>query len=303
MAGVTTTQVTNPERAPVHALAEARPALPLGPASPEEQRLIERDRHLNLPLVHPDRQPFRFDVPGAIRHFRIFRQDKEKTSEVFHIFDCLPWRTVADAAASFLATPRGQAVYASEPFLPDILDDHDRLRRSMPKGSLGHEYCDYMETESLSAAGLVAEYEDFRGDRVRLDDKVEWYIDRLRDTHDLLHILTGIGRDTLGEQCLLAFVHGQRPSPGHLFLGYAGALVTKANSRWNVPVLRAAREARQIGRHTPRICEESILELLSMPSDAVRARMNLRPARYYQEVHRMWHAAGVDPHKVLVKAG
>ena len=301
MTSAAPSQVTDPALAPVRPLGELRPALPLGPGSPEEQRLIEQERHFRLPLVHPDRQPFRFDLPGAWRHFWTFRKNKEKTSEVFHIFDCLPWRTVADAAARFLATERGQAIYASEPSLPDILDDHETLRR-MPKGTLAHEYSDYMEREGLSAAGLVAEFEDFRGERVRLDDKVEWYIDRLRDTHDLLHILTGIGRDTLGEQCLLAYVYGQRPSPGHLFLGYAGALVTKANSRLGVPVLRAAYEARQIGKASPRICEQSILELLAMPTDAVRARMKLRPAQYYHEVHRMWHADGIDPHKVLVVA-
>ena len=28
--------------------------------------------------------------------------------------------------------------------------------------------------------------------------------------------------------------------------------------------------------------------------------MKLRPAHYYHEVHRMWHADGIDPHKMLV---
>jgi ubiquinone biosynthesis protein COQ4 len=256
--------------------------------------------HDKLPFSHPERQPMRFDLPKAVRHFLRFRKDKEQTSEVFHLFEALPWTGVVDAARAFLATERGQAIYAAEPFLPDLLDDHDALRR-MPPGSLAHEYCDYMETEGLSAAGLVHEYDVFRGDRPRLDDQVEWYIDRLRDTHDLLHILTGFGRDTLGEQCLATFVFRQRPSMGHFVLGYAGALVIRTQVKTRAPVLRAAREAQVIGQSCPRICEESILELLAMTTAQVRRKLNLREPRHYRECHRIWREEGIDPQQVLAK--
>jgi ubiquinone biosynthesis protein COQ4 len=53
---------------------------------------------------------------------------------------------------------RGERLRTTEPSLPEILDDHATLRRT-PKGSLAHAYCDFMEAEGLSAAGLVAEAE------------------------------------------------------------------------------------------------------------------------------------------------
>ncbi len=260
-----------------------------------------REPHRILPLVHPDRQSMRFDWSSALKHFRLLRSDKERTREAFHIFEALPWVGMTGAACTFLATDRGQAIYASEPYLPDILEDHVALRR-LPMGSLAHDYCDHMERESLSAAELVAEYEEWRSGRARLDDKVEWYVDRLRDTHDLLHVLTGFGRDVLGEQCVLAFVYKQRPSVGHLFVGYAGAAMTRLNSAWKVPVLRAVFEARQIGKACLPIAEQPIRELLAMPTDAVRARLNLRPARYYPKAQHIWREEGIDPHQVLAKA-
>ena len=277
-----------------------------GDALPDENLLVgflaEQERHLQLPLVHPDRQPLRFNWLSALQHFRNLGSDKDRTEEAFYIFEALPWVGVTDAACAFLATPRGQTIYASEPFLPDILDDHAALRR-LPKGSLGQEYCDHMEHDGLTAAGLVAEFDGCRGGRVRLDDKVEWYVDRLRDTHDLLHVLTGFDRDVLGEQCVLAFVFKQRPSIGHLFVGYAGAALTRFNSPWKVPILRAVLEARQIGKACPPIVELPIRELLAMPIEAARARMNLRPAIHYPEARRIWREEGIDPHLLFAKVG
>ena len=255
----------------------------------------------DIPLVHPDRQPMRMNWRNALMHFRRLEGDKERTREAFHVFEALPWLGMADAACRFLASEQGKAVYASEPFLPAILDDHARLRR-LSKGSLAHAYCDHMEREELTAAGLIAEYEEWRGGRVRLDDKVEWYADRLRDTHDLLHVLSGFNRDALGEQCVLALVFKQRPSIGHLFVGYAGAALTRLDSHWKVPVLRAVFEARQIGKACLPIAEQPITELLAMPLEDVRKRLNMRPAHYYHEAHRIWREEGTDPKLVLVKA-
>jgi ubiquinone biosynthesis protein COQ4 len=254
-----------------------------------------------LPLIHPDRQPMRLDWLKAWKHFRLLGSDKERTSDAFCVFRALPWVGVSDAACAFLATSQGRAIYADEPYLPDILDDHAALRR-LPRGSLGQDYCNHMERDGLSAAALVAEYEKGRSDGGRIDDRVEWYLDRLRDTHDLLHVLTGFGRDVLGEQCVLAFVFKQRPSIGHLFVGYAGAALTRFNSPWQVPVLRAVFEARQIGKSCLPIAEQPIRELLAMPTENVRARLGLRPARRYHDALRIMRERGIDPKLVLAKA-
>ena len=124
---------------------------------------------------------------------------------------------------AFLSTERGQQIRRSEPSLVAILDDHAGLRK-LPAGSLAHVYCDFMEREGLSAQGLVDELNKYRKPEQYFADQVDWYFRRIRDTHDLMHILSGFGRDALGEQCVLAFTYGQQPALAHLFLGYAGAL-------------------------------------------------------------------------------
>jgi len=263
--------------------------------------LVAQECREHNPLIHSERKPMRLNWRNAVKHFRALKSDKESTRESFHVFEALPWIGMADAACRFVTSEQGKAIYASEPFLPAILDDHVSLRR-LPTGSLVHAYCDHMEREELSAAGLIAEYEEWRGGRVRLDDKVEWYADRLRDTHDLLHVLSGFGRDALGEQCVLAMVFKQRPSIGHLFVGYAGAAVTRLDSHWKVPVLRSVFEARKIGKACLPIAEQPIIALLAMPLEEVRKRLNMRPAHYYHEAHRIWREEGTDPRLVLAKA-
>ena len=248
--------------------------------------------------VHPDRPRLRKRPLKAVHHFRELLKDKENTEHVFHIFEALPHKAFRDEAQRFALSEKGRAIYAREPYLPDLLDDHDRLR-AMPEGSVAHAYCDFMEKEGLSAAGLVAEGEKMG--RRKYGDLVEWYGSRNRDTHDLLHVLTGYGRDAVGEQCVLAFTYGQDPSLAHLFIAYAGGLNVKKGTRTKAPIFHAITQAKRFGKASPRICEESITDLLAEPLEAVRARFNIAAPHHYHEVHRVLREEGRDPYDMLAR--
>lgn len=248
-------------------------------------------------LRHADRPVPRYSLPRAWKYFRQLVKDKEDTSLVFKIYESLPSATFLDRVRDLTLSDYGQALRRSEPRLPDVLDDHTALRR-MPRGSLAHAYCDFMESEGLSAAGLVAEAEKLG--RTKYPDLVQWFMDRSRDTHDLLHVLTGYGRDALGEQCVLLFTHGQAPSHGHLLIGYAGA----ANIRMMVktskaPILAAVNEAKRCGKRAEKLIAQPIRELLGMPIEDVRARLNIGRLQRYSECHRIWRSEGIDPYDLL----
>lgn len=255
----------------------------------------------DLPMMLPGRPKMRYDLPKAWRNFRELVKDKEDTSKVTPIFEALPWRGVYDAALSFLATERAQEIRRKEPSLVRILDDHEALRK-LPEGSLAHVYCDFMEREGLSAQGLVDELDKNRPAHMYWDDQVTWYFNRMRDTHDLMHILSGFGRDALGEQCVLAFTYSQQPSPAHLFLGYAGALEMARRATVKVPVFRAVREGQKMGKACPRLVEMAITELLALPIEEVRRRLNIKTPSYYHQAHAMWRAAGIDPYDLMAPA-
>ena len=253
-----------------------------------------------MPIFHPDRQRPQFDIAKAWRHFRIVLKDKEQTDQIVAVADALPWRGVGDAAGAFLASERGQAIFQAEPCLPDFLDDHAALRRT-PKGSFAQAYCDFMEREGLTAAGMVAATSARENSRPPSADGVEWYIDRLRDFHDILHIVTGYGRDLLGEQCIFAFMYHQRPSPGHLALAWAGTLMMKLKLKSRAPILGALLEARRNGKACPRIVEQPIQELFSMPLAEVRKQLNIPDPAVYRHVLDVWQAEGIDPHAFMAR--
>ncbi|MEM6586723.1 MAG: Coq4 family protein, partial [Pseudomonadota bacterium] len=126
------------------------------------------------------------------------------------------------------------------------------------------------------------------------------FAERSRDTHDLFHVLTGYGRDALGEQCVLLFTHGQSPTQGHLLIGYAGSLNIKLQIKGSkAPVMGAVAQAKRTGRGAPPLLEQPIRELLKQPVEDVRAKLNIPEPTVYRECHRVWRSEGIDPYDLL----
>jgi len=194
-----------------------------------------------LYFSHPDRPPAKIQPLKAWRHFRKLIANKEDTEQVFHIIAALSGRKFGEMARKFWETPKGKALLESNERLIDMLDDHDSIKK-LPAGTVGRAYVEFMEREGLSAAGLEAEYAQFRTSYPVFGDVVERYGDRLRDTHDMLHILTGYGRDALGEQCVLGFTYAQNHNLGVGFIAYAGGLELKYRVAKSAPIMKAVHE-------------------------------------------------------------
>ncbi|MXO85190.1 hypothetical protein GRI38_04025 [Altererythrobacter aurantiacus] len=233
----------------------------------------------------------------ALHHFRELLKDKEETSHVFRIFESLPSKNYGRRVEQLTLSEEGNRLRQVEPSLPELLDDHAKLR-TFPKNSVAQAYCDFMEREGLSAAGLVAEADKLG--RPKYNDLWQWYVERARDTHDLLHILTGYGRDALGEQCVLLFTHGQQPSQGHLLIGYAGALNIKQKTRGSkAPIMKAVRQAHRTGVACPAIVGLPIMELLATDLEDARELLNIPEPHWYRECHAVWRSEGIDPYDIL----
>lgn len=255
----------------------------------------------NLPFAHPSRTRSAFKPVKALGHFRKLIADKEDTEQVFHIINALRGSRFFDDAKAFWDSPTGRQVMADDEYLPDILDDHDALR-ALPAGTVGRAYLQFMEREGLSAAGLVAEYDKFRDRTEHHDDLVEKYGNRLRDTHDLFHVLTGYGRDALGEQCVLAFSYSQNPNLGILFIAYAGGREIKKRLPAEAPLYAAIREGQRTGKQAGHIAHQNIRALLAEPLEAARKRLNIGEPVLYRQCHEAMQSAGVDPFNLLAAA-
>ncbi len=251
-----------------------------------------------LPLIHPERPPARMRPLKAWHHFRKLIADKEDTEQVFHIIKALSSKDFARRAEAFWNSARGRAVRAEKRSLVQRLDDHDALRK-LPKNSLAHAYCDFMEREGLSAQGLVDEYARFADKGNHYNDLLELYANRLRDTHDLFHVLTGYGRDALGEQCVLAFSYSQNPNLGTLFIAYAGGREVKKGLASTIPVYSAIREAQRHGKAAKAIVNQDIMALLALPLEEARSTLNIAPPITYERCHELMRSGNIDPYDLL----
>ena len=242
------------------------------------------------------RRPLRRMRPlQALRHFRALMRDAEDTAQVFHMAQCLPNRRTWQIAQRFCASTEGRARMEAEPCLVDILDDHESLLRH-GADSVAHAYVSFMRSEGLSAGGLVKA--SVLPDHVAYPDQLEWFNNRLRDTHDLAHVLTGYGRDPLGEQCVLGFTSGQYHDWTEIIIAWAGTAEFSLRLRSDAPFVGAVAEARRHGSAAQPLFRQDIRALLAQPLASARARMGIGDPRLYHHAHVRLRAAGIDPYRI-----
>ncbi len=229
----------------------------------------------------------------AVKHMRALLADKEDTEQVFHIMDALNGNSSTRKLTAFVKTDSGKARMDARRELPEILDDHETLK-ALPEGTVGRAYVAFMEREGLSAAGLVEESEKWWDDQERFEDDLEFYGRRMRDTHDLLHVLTGYGRDQLGETSVLAFSHGHNGGFGNLFIAYIGAWELAKLAPRSAKVMSSIKEARFNGRNSLPLMHEDIVDLLREPLTQARQRMNIPEPVAYKAALKALHAEGYE---------
>jgi len=234
----------------------------------------------------------------AFKHFRKLIANKEDTTQVFYVIEALNGNSFQKRFVKFANSKKGQTRLKENRYLPKILDNHDWLR-TLPEGSFGRAYLDFMTSEGLTAQGLVDEYDRSGVNRDFGHPEMNIYGDRSRDTHDMLHVLTGFGRDALGEASVLGYTHAQHGGLGVIFIAYGAAWEVRKTAPKGAPVLKSIQEARRIGKAAQDIVYEDILELLPQPLELVREKLGITLPKHYHAVHAKMRENGIDPYEVI----
>ena len=229
--------------------------------------------------------------------------DPERTDQVFEIVRALSGNSFERAYQRFAATSEGRQLLAERPSLLAILSERGALL-ALPPGSFGRAYADFMEAGQLDAAGLVeAEQmaEQTFAKEEAVDPDREYFGDRLRDMHDLWHVLTGYGRDEAGEATNLAFTLGQIWNPGIALIVVAGALLGPKDPTcyWQRYLFRAWRRGRRASLLTAAPYER----LLPLPLEDVRRQLAIQPACEAHPHGILLGNRGEEPHVVAGDAG
>ena len=220
----------------------------------------------------------RRDWPRAWRALGSLIEKPERTDQVFEIVRALSGDAFERAFERFAATGEGRQLLAERPSLLATLSDREALQ-AMPAGSFGRAYAEFMEAGRLDAGGLVdAEQtanERFADEEPEDPDR-QFFGDRLRDMHDLWHVLTGYGRDEAGEAANLAFTLGQVWNVGIAAIVLAGGVVGPKDLtlHWQ----RYLYHAWQRGRRAVLMSAAAYEQLLPLPLEDVRRRLEIQPA-------------------------
>jgi len=207
----------------------------------------------------------------AMRAFRVLQATGD-TSQVFVILRAMRGKALINTFRRFAQSALGKKVLAERRDLLPALADREGLRR-LPAGSLGRAYLAFMEEEKLSAEGLVQASESWEDDPMPPD--IDLFRARMRELHDVSHVVTGYGRDPLGELCLLAFTYRQFGNLGRLLI------VAMAWSQIPAPGRAAVFEAWRNGRSCAWLGDQDWEVLLGRPLDEVRRELSLTlPLRY-----------------------
>ncbi len=249
--------------------------------------------------IDPDRPRLRVRPLKALKHMNRLFADKEDTAQVFHIIEALNGNALERNLRRSLCRREGRARFAERRSLAPLLDDHDAFG-ALPVGSVGEAYIDFMKREGLTAAGLVAESDIRQGNGQVFDDDLNWFGNRLRDTHDMYHVLSGYGRDGLGEAALLAFSHGQQPGRGIIFISFMAFRRMRKVLPASLGLKAVWREARENGRAAAKIMDQDILALLHEPLADVRARLNIKPPTAYKAALRAYDTLPIETREMFV---
>lgn len=231
--------------------------------------------------IDPSRPKAQFRPFKAMGHMNRLIANKEDTAQVFHIIEALNGDTLTSNFKLFLASEEGQKRFTARRDLAVLLDDHAALG-DLPADSTGRAYIDFMQREGLTAKGLVEESNILKAGQKQFDDDLRWFGDRLRDTHDMFHVLSGYGRDALGEAALLAFSHGQTPGRGVTFISRVAFWKMRQELGQHIDFKSVEKEARANGRAAGKILEQDILAMLKLPLSEVRAELNIKEPIAYK---------------------
>ena len=208
-----------------------------------------------------------------------FLRDKESTSEIFRMLNAIDGPIYERNFRRFCATETGRKILAEKRDICATLSDRTALA-ALPEGSLGRAYLDFVKREGLSAEGFQKEMEESGEDLSTLDDARQLYINRIRHTHDLFHVLTGYGRDFVGELGLLGFTYQQ--SGVRTFAIMLQFSILKARKDFpGLPTAAVVKEGHRLGKAAKKLFAADWEALLARPLDEVRAEFNIgQPALY-----------------------
>ena len=166
-----------------------------------------------------------------------FLKHPDSLESVFAIAGGVQNSPLATQMVRYLLNQPGIQAMLADNWRPNPIDLN--ALEQLPEGSLGHTYAKQLKDQGLTPEALI--------DPAPITNQREFLIHRLRETHDILHVLTGFSTDGPGELGLQAFNLAQNRSPLAVMLIFGGMLSTLQNDKPLEPLLHALSRGFELG--------------------------------------------------------
>ena len=156
---------------------------------------------------------------------------------VFAVADSVKDGPLGEQALRHLLSDRHFKALVDEEWRPERIDLQHL--QTLPKGSLGRCYADQLISQGITPDTLI--------DPTPVSNANEFVVHRVRETHDIVHVLTGFGLDGDSEIGLQGFNLAQNRSPVAVMLIFGAMLSSLQNDEPLEPLLRALAHGFQMG--------------------------------------------------------
>jgi ubiquinone biosynthesis protein COQ4 len=214
----------------------------------------------------------------ALRALRALARDPDDTGQVFKIVAALQGATQERILRRLKASSVGQRLLLERRPLVPLLVDRERLR-ALPKNTLGRAYLRFCEQYGITADGLIAASRE--GNVAGHSEEELFVMSRMRDIHDLIHVVTGYQTDLAGEASVLAFTVAQTKNPGIALIVLLAYLRPRGEHGFIRPLLRQAFGRGRRAAWLPAADWEALLE---RPLDEVRRELGVGEPPQYRPV-------------------
>jgi ubiquinone biosynthesis protein Coq4 len=194
-----------------------------------------------------------------------FLRNPDSLQSIFAIAGSLQDSPLSTQMQRHLLAHHGMAALVAETWRPAPIE-LDALAQ-LPPGSLGHAYASQLISLGITPESVI--------DPRPITSPAEYITHRLRETHDIVHVLTGFGIDGPGELGLQAFNLAQNRSPLAVMLIFGGLLKTLQDDEPLEPLLSALARGFQLGLQAELVIAARLEEGWQRPLEDWRRALKL----------------------------
>ena len=184
---------------------------------------------------------------------------------VFAVADSVKDGPLGEQALRHLLSDRHFKALVDGEWRPERIDLQNL--QTLPEGSLGRCYADQLISQGITPDTLI--------DPTPVTNANEFVVHRVRETHDIVHVLTGFGLDGDSEIGLQGFNLAQNRSPVAVMLIFGAMLSSLQNDEPLEPLLRALAHGFQMGLNADLVIGRKLEEGWERPLNDWREELKL----------------------------